>query len=375
MYDKDERNEIEEERLYENGKAEFSLNLKPIDVDIITKPLTIYNIVERLKNNEIIMDPVFQRKDNLWDEVTQSQLIESLIIRIPLPSFYFAIQHDDAYVVVDGVQRLTAIKRFMALEPGHPDKLRLQGLEYLPELDGLTYEGLPLTIRRRINEESVTSYLIRSTTPSKVVNSIFRRINTGGMVLTPAEIKNAIYQEASPFVRRLADSVPFKEATRYSISTKRMLDREFVNRFLAFHMLGTEKYKGNLEVFLCEVLEYIETIGIESEECISAEDRFLFAMKLAYRLFEGNAFRKFRSDGRYSVLNKPLFDSVSVNLARLTDEEGAALLDRKDVLMTRYHDLLMDEKFIDIISMGTATIENVKRRHEVIGNLIKDVLS
>ena len=98
-------------------------------------------------------------------------------------------------------------------------------------------------------------------------------------------------------------------------------------------------------------------------------------MKLAYRLFDGNAFRKFRSDGRYSVLNKPLFDSVSVNLARLTDEEGAALLDRKDVLMTRYHDLLMDEKFIDIISMGTATIENVKRRHEVIGNLIKDVLS
>ena len=93
--------------------------------------------------------------------------------------------------------------------------------------------------------------MIKPGTPDKVRNSIFERINTGGLVLTPAEIKNSVYRgRASSFVKRLAESKEFVEATNGKINPERMLDREFVNRFLAFYLLGIEKYHENLEDYL-----------------------------------------------------------------------------------------------------------------------------
>lgn len=187
--------EIEEEQLYDgNGDGTIVEPLNPKDVDIVTRPMVISNIVDDLKDGSIILEPDFHRIPDLWNDGKQSRLIESLIIRIPLPAFYFDSGVDEKLIVVDGLQRLYAIKRFMALEEDDPKRLVLTELEYLTEYDGYVFEQLPMNIQRRIKSQVITAYVIRPGTPDKVRASIFTRINTGGLTLRPAEIKNSVYR-------------------------------------------------------------------------------------------------------------------------------------------------------------------------------------
>lgn len=366
--------DIQEENLYGEGDTGVSIEpFDPKDVDIVSQTMVISNIIDRLKYDEIILDPDFQRLPNLWDDVKQSRLIESLIIRIPLPTFYFDSDKDDNLVVIDGLQRLTAIKRFAVLTKSDPDKLKLTGLEYLQEFNGCFYEDLPPRIKRRINERSIITYLIRSGTPEKVRTSIFTRINTGGLTLTPAEIKNSVYRgRAAGLLRKLAATDVFKKATRNKIDSSRMLDCEFVNRFLAFYILGIKNYRGNLEDYLNDVLIYIQKASdSELEEC---EEGFARAMGYAYGIFGDMAFRKINRNHKFGQINKPLFDAVSVSLARLNEKECRTLVDKKDKLISEYQKIIAEPEFVQIISNGTARIVNVKKRHDTIYNLFRGII-
>ena len=366
--------DIQEENLYGEGDTGVSIEpFDPKDVDIVSQTMVISNIIDRLKYDEIILDPDFQRLPNLWDDVKQSRLIESLIIRIPLPTFYFDSDKDDNLVVIDGLQRLTAIKRFAVLTKSDPDKLKLTGLEYLQEFNGCFYEDLPPRIKRRINEQSIITYLIRSGTPEKVRTSIFTRINTGGLTLTPAEIKNSVYRgRAAGLLRKLAATDVFKKATRNKIDSSRMLDCEFVNRFLAFYILGIKNYRGNLEDYLNDVLIYIQKASDgELEEC---EEGFARAMGYAYDIFGDMAFRKINRNHKFGQINKPLFDAVSVSLARLNEKECRTLVDKKDKLISEYQKTIAEPEFVQIISNGTARIVNVKKRHDTIYNLFRGII-
>ena len=217
------------------------------------------------------------------------------------------------------------------------------------------------------------AYVIRSGTPEKVRTSIFTRINTGGLTLTAAEIKNSVYRgQAANLLKELAAMEEFKVATRNKISPNRMLDCEFVNRFLAFYVLGIEQYKGNLEDYLNDVLVYIQKVS-DAELTVYRKD-FKKAMQYAYLIFEENAFRRINKDGRYGQINKPLFDAVAVNLAKLSEEECKILLMHRDTLLEKYQNKLEEEDFVQIISNGTATIGNVKTRHAAIRELFRSII-
>ena len=127
-----EKNEIEEEQLYSGiYEKETTEPFNPKDVDIISQPMVISNIIDQLECGDILLEPDFQRHPDLWDDKKQSRLIESLMIRIPLPTFYFDSTDDDKLIVVDGLQRLYAIKRFMVLSEDDKKRLKLTDLEYL----------------------------------------------------------------------------------------------------------------------------------------------------------------------------------------------------------------------------------------------------
>lgn len=366
---------IEEEQLYlDTDEEEITEPFNPKDVDIITQPMVISNIIDQLKYGDILLEPDFQRCPDLWNPTQQSRLIESLMIRIPLPSFYFDSTDDDKLIVVDGLQRLYAIKKFMVLDLNDKDRLALTGLEYLKEYEGKKFEDLPSSIQRRIKTQSLTAYVIRPGTPDKVRTSIFTRINTGGLTLTPAEIKNSVYRgQAANLLKELAHSEEFVKATRKKIDPNRMMDCEFVNRFLAFYLLGTEQYSGNLEDYLNEVMIRLRK---ESKSTIEkCRIDFLKAMKYIANIFGEIAFRKITANGRYGRLNKPLYDAITVNMAKLSEKECEQLLVKKDKLLEEYDKLLKDKKFVNIITSGTAAIDNVKGRHNAIYKIFRKVLA
>ena len=192
---------VEEEQLYlDNSEKEITEPFNPKDVDIVSQPMVISNIIDQLKYDDILLEPDFQRHPDLWDAGKQSRLIESLIIRIPLPTFYFDSTDDDKLIVVDGLQRLYAIKRFMVLDQDDPNRLVLTGLEYLKEYEGKQYEELPPGIQRRIKAQTLTAYIIRPGTPDKVRASIFTRINTGGLPLDHLKKKISVSWGQAPIL-------------------------------------------------------------------------------------------------------------------------------------------------------------------------------
>ena len=341
----------------------------PALIRVETKPMTIDLLLNRIRHGELDLAPDFQRKAGIWKPDARSRLIESILIRIPLPAFYMDATNDEKWLVVDGLQRLTTLKEFAI------DKtLRLTKLDFLKQLEGKAYDELHRSYQRRIDETQVTIYLIEKGTPDGVKFNIFKRINTGGLPLSGQEIRHALNQgKASKLLIQLANSDEFKKAINYSIRDDRMADRECALRFLAFKIFPYTSYKYDKEIdsfdsFLNKAMADINKMS--NEELEALQSGFLRAMVAAFDIFGKDAFRK----GYRSPINKALFESWSVNLDQLNDQQLALLRERKDGLKDSFIDLVGDDVFKDAISQSTGDIKKVKFRFSAIEQLIAEVL-
>ncbi len=366
----DEDNDIELEE-------EESIIIEAFDPNLIkveTRPMTIDLVLSRIAHDELDLAPDFQRQAGIWTNSAKSRLIESILIRIPLPAFYMDATNEDRWLVIDGLQRLTAMKQFVL------DKdLTLKGLEFLPQLENKSYDELPRNFQRRILESLLTVYVIEKGTPPEVKFTIFRRINRGGLPLSPQELRHALNPGKAPnFLAVLADSEEFKQATGIrDWRKKRMVDREFVLRFLAFNITHYHDYNyKSLDVFLNEGMVKINQMSEADLELLKS--KFVKAMIAANEIFDKFAFRKRERDdlGKKYSINKALFEAWSVSLAVLTEEQIKTLTERKEILSDRFINLMADdEDFQAAISHGTSTIGKVKYRFKKIESLIEEILS
>jgi Protein of unknown function DUF262 len=352
--------------------------IQPFDPELIrveTRPMTIDLLLQRIKYEELDLAPDFQRKGGIWNARTKSRLIESILIRIPLPAFYMDATNDDKWVVIDGLQRLTTLNMFV-----NDKSLELCQLEFLTQLEGANFDQLPRNLQRRIIETQVTVYLIEKGTPSEVKFNIFKRINTGGLPLSLQEIRHALNQgKSTKFLEKLSTLPEFKKATDGSIDSSRMADREFILRFLAFVVCPYDEYRATeFDSFLSEVM--IELNNMNDRSLDDLESRFVHAMKAAHAIFGNDAFRKRdKLNAPRKLVNKALFESWSVNLSKLDNDQVNLLIQRKDQLKKGFIELMndreMEPKFELSISQGTGDTKKVKRRFSAIEQLIQEVLA
>jgi hypothetical protein len=358
-------------------KEDTGINLmdepfNPSDIDIDTKSPTLSLLITRLKSNppEIDLYPDFQRKDDLWDIGKQSRLIESILISFPLPAFYFDGSDDDKWLVVDGLQRLSALRNFVINK-----SLKLQELEFLKDLNGKTFDNLSRSLQRKIEETQIVAYIIKPGTPPKVKYNIFRRINTGGLILEPQEIRHALNQGApAKYVAELAEIDMFKKATENKISPARMLDREFVTRFIAFYLNEPETYTPDLDSFLNKSMA--EITNLIPEKLKKMKNDFIEAMDYSYKIWGDWAFRKVDLyPQKRKPINKALFEIWSVNLAKLTPGERKIILSKKEELINKFVNLMKnDDRFIRSITSGTGGKSEVIERFSKIKTLINQLI-
>lgn len=368
MSDKEEPEEIE--GLDENisdGWGDYPLDA----VFVRTESRTVAEVVKRIENNRYILDPDFQR-DFVWKEDKQSKLIESCVMRIPLPVFYVAEAPDGRIIVVDGLQRLTTFSRYMDNKFKLKDLTKDQSRIGSHELEGKYFRDLPIRLQERISDTQLTMYILDSKAPERAKLDIFERVNSGE-ILTRQQMRNALYTgPATAWLRQAAANKVFKQATGNSLNTKTMRDREAINRFCAFKLLGYQNYaNSDMDDFLAKGLRELGKISDEQREKLF--DGFIQSMALNCELFGKHAFRKslasnYQHDQR-TVINISLFEICAVSLFNLKPENKKDKQKIKKAII----DLFDKNIFLEAISYSTNSSRPVKTRFNLMLETIKNL--
>lgn len=334
-----------EEMIHSFGWGEeYPLNT----VLIRTEQRTVKNVVERITNDRFKLDPDFQRAF-VWTSSMQSKLIESCLMRIPLPVFYVAEDEDGRIVVVDGLQRLTTLFRFLT------DEFPLRGLG----IKGEYFSELPIKLQERIEDTQLIFYILDEKAPERAKLDIFDRVN-GGSPLTRQQMRNCLYNgKGTKFIKNLSELEVFRKVTGGSFDPKTMRDREVINRFLAFSLFEYRSYKGDMDDFLARALKTLNQL--DSFDFTDLERKFILALENNYKLFSSHSFRKSlfganKSSSR-SVINISLFDVFSFALSTIDLD----LVDAEK-LKDKLESLLSDYEFLDAISIGTNSTKKVHSR-------------
>ena len=369
----------EEEEIIDDGMEVGVFIDEPFNpalIQVQAKTTVLDLLMRRIRTNAIELYPEFQRNEGVWSKVAKSRLIESLLIRIPIPAFYFDASDDNCWLVIDGLQRLSTIRDFVN------GKLKLTGLEFLHNMEGKTYSQLSPSLQRRIDETEVVCYIILPGTPPRVKFDIFRRINTGGEPLSSQEIRHALNMGiCTELLKYLSECDAFREATMNGIRSKRMADRECIMRYLAFRDIDISDYRKNdYNSFLNDAMRLFNEVHagqtLDSAPIREIIEEFTVTMRYAHDLMGNLAFRKI-DGGRQtrSPVNKSLFEAWSVNLRRLTLTERDLLLIRKDVLTERFRmRMATDNEFLQSVTQGTGSVARVHKRFDTIRQIIEETL-
>lgn len=338
-----------------------SLGEYPIDTLLIrNETRTIHDVLRRIDKGTFIMKPDFQR-DFIWPVDKQSKLIESVLMRIPLPVFYLSEDKQGRMVVVDGLQRLSTFQQFVN------DELALK-LPDQGELNGKRFSGLSPKLQNRVEDCNLILYIIDSKVPERAKLDIFERVNSG-MPLTRQQMRNCLYMgKATQFLKTEAGTALFKSATGGSLSTKSMRDREFVNRFCAFKLIPLARYRGDMDDFLASALEKMNALDEGELEALSAQ--FRTALENSIAVFGDHAFRKsFQTNGGRSIINASLWDVITLSLSEIpADEVKNSAVHIRD----KFKALMADEEFNRAITLGTNSMSRVNYRFAAVNDMLED---
>lgn len=351
---------------------DFEGPFDPTKIDVDISVVNMGSLLDQLEYEEINLTPDFQRSIDLWSEQSKSRLIESVLMGLPIPSFYLSEDEESPnLIIVDGLQRLCSLKDFWVTRT-----LRLKGLQFLTSLNGKTADDLDRSQIRRLKGLKVTLNTLRKGTPPEVKLAIFQRVNTEGIRLNPQEIRNALYsRRANNLIRKMASLESFKRATGNKVTSRRMADADFANRFVAFY-LHSDIYDGHLDKFMVDSLSTLSRMSdAELDDVLVSFDR---SMEVCYSLMGENSFKRPdpASPNQYlNKLNKALFDVISVSIAHLSSNQQQLLIERGAEFRSKLHGQFNDSKFLRSVSEGTAKKPQVEDRYRIFNEMLSEILN
>ncbi len=348
----------------------------PSKIRITTKNFSLREVVEQIRMDEIDLSPDFQR-EYVWKRRQRTRLIESILLGIPLPAFYFNQEEDATYQVVDGVQRLSTIHLFMNNE----HELAAADLEYLKELDGLRYDQLDQAVMRRFRAAQIVVHIIEPQTPDEVKYDIFSRVNTLGSPLSAQEIRHAMSRQRSrEFLLVLSELPSFDEATarnffrkdrndssRWVRDTGRMMNRELALRFCAFLNFDEEVYRqfSSLDAYLADFTKRIDGRpasgpSFDDSQLIDMCQKFDLAMRNAICVLGKYAFRRNPAyASKRGPLNRAVFEAQAIALAKFPHD---LLASHADEVRGRLLSLFEEDEYVRCITVGTGDWRRVALR-------------
>ena len=271
------------------------------------------------KRHELEISPEFQR-NNVWKSSQMSELVESILMGIPIPVIYLFEDRDGNKQIVDGKQRITTIIDFQ------DDKFTLNGLHVMPSFNGKKFSTLPPKMRGAFEDYQLSFYIIQPPTPERVKYDIFDRVNRGGTQLTHQEMREALYMgKATEMLKYLRmENGSFLKATGNSIPEKRKKDTYLILRSVSFMLLwgfservkklnnGKDiSYKSDIDDFLASTMIFLNNKA-DDGLIKDLEHRFLSSMDYIYDIMGSDGFRFAHEDGSSRrPISMPLFETLT----------------------------------------------------------------
>lgn len=336
----------------------------------------IPNFVEALKRpNYMEIMPFYQRRKR-WDRARQSLLIESFIMNVPVPPLFLYEKDFNRYEVMDGQQRITALKSF------YEGEFKLSGLSVWKELNGKSYSQLPSQVRSGLDRRSI-SYIVvlRESTPNEeeatfLRQVVFERLNTGGVKLEHQEIRNCLFQgKFNEMLLKLSRTDYFRKAWQLPLYTseensssdaeikdkaiyKKMEDLEIVLRFFALRHANhyTRGMHGFLDLYMARAQQFSD------EDIVFLSNLFNETIGLAYEIYGERVFIPFNKETEEweNRPQKAFYDSVMVSLSKFTDKKDI-LLTKKEEIVERTKALFIDNESGTFTGRGNTKQDIIER--------------
>lgn len=340
-------------------------------------------ILKQLEKGNIILDPVFQRRD-AWNDKRKSKFIESLILGLPIPQIVLAESQENrgTFIVIDGKQRLLALQRFAGkLLESNQAPLKLSGLTVREDLNGKTFDQMQAEAHlssylSAFENSTIRTVVVRNWQNEKVLYVIFHRLNTTSVPLSPQELRQALHP--GDFLRFAAkyseESTGLLRVLNLTKPDFRMRDVELLVRYFAYKNF-VEDYPGNLKEFLDATCKNLNKVWKQrKDELREQAEELEKAIDAVYRIFGStSAFRKWDGNSFERRFNRALFD-VMVYYFSQRQIRKAAIEERKSVKQA-FKDLCSnDERFRRSIESSTKNLESNSIRFSHWGSTLSKVL-
>ena len=336
-------------------EGEFQVESTPKSAISLDKnDRSLFELHREFSLGRLVVDPDWQR-EYVWDRKRASKLIESFLIDIPVPVVYLAVNEEDKFEVIDGLQRLTSWFDFFE------NKFPLKGLEILPALNGKHFKELDTGSQSKLERTTLRTFELAQETPKELMFLIFERLNTGGIRLNEMEIRNCLYRgRLNNLIRDLAKNENFLACINQRSINKRMLDRTLVLRFLAFYERTHLKARKGLKRFLNEFFSiYRDPDDFKLSEY---QREFEKAMRASVSIFGDKGFRLRRDSqkGGGEWAARPNAAVFQVLATSFTSYDIGQLMRRADAIWEEYVDLVSsDSEWVSCVKISTGDASRI----------------
>ena len=322
-------------------KKEYDLPIfNPNDVDIRLQYISIGQLEKMIEMGKLRIpeEEELRRMSNTWSDKERSSFIESIMANLPVQLIYLD-GSKTPWTIIDGLQRIISLHKFFQ------DEFVLKGLEYFHgECEGLSFSSIPFYLKSRIESTNIVAYVVNPGTPDTVKFNIFKRINKIGKQRNREELRDAFYQDSlSGYIKELAESAEFLQATHKLVRKKGLADRELVCRYFAFNLLHDFfNTPESMDDFLDKGMNALSALFKDNFE--KRIVHFKTTMQRCYALLKDITFININSSRKR--INKNLFDAFSYAIAQLSEDEYQRLLGQVELFNEKYRRLFEEDGFL-----------------------------
>jgi hypothetical protein len=359
------KDQIEEDLSITNGFSKDSSQIfTPKSISIDKNTYSVFELNRKFNKRLINLDSDFQRLD-VWRSGQKSELIESILMGLPIPIFYFNEGSNGELIVVDGRQRLTAFFEFI------DNRFPLTGLSILSQHNDKLFKDLDPLLQSRIEDYQIQSYVIVPPTDDSIKFHIFDRVNRAGTQLNKQEIRNALYNgQITNFLKDIVKSAIFRQSTSdYFVKDTRMKDRYIVLRYLAFEFYFEHLKYGyefaDIDTLLGNAMSHFNQLDEETFDLYSAKVQVGLENAIFY-LGKDAFINKNNKSSR--PINMNIFETQMYFLSRIPQKE-----ELKQVVFVKLDSLFQEDNFIDSIGSFRDGKTKIETRFEIMKKLLREI--